>query len=244
MLRRHTIGMLVLLGCATVSGQPQPRATAKMINAAGATVGTAMLTPTIRGGVLINITLNGLPAGTHALHIHTVGKCAAPDFASAGPHFNPGMKEHGTANPKGSHAGDLPNVEFLGRGQDDVSIATGDVTLAPGPNSLFHPGGTALVIHANADDNKTDPAGMRAPASPAASLRRLARNDGDDVALDGRLGVLLNLRSASRDNHHAIVRPARAVLDPALGVSALEVTDRQQPVASAFSRRHVGECGT
>jgi hypothetical protein len=58
------------------------------------------------------------------------------------------------------------------------------------------------------------------------------------------LGVLLNLRSASRDNHHAIVRPARAVLDPALGVSALEVTDRQQPVASAFSRRHVGECGT
>jgi superoxide dismutase, Cu-Zn family len=159
MLRRHMIGMLVLLGCATVSGQPQLRATAKMINAAGATVGTATLTPTIRGGVLINITLNRLPAGTHALHIHTVGKCDAPDFASAGPHFNPEMKEHGTANPKGAHAGDLPNVEFLGRGQDDVSIATGDVTLAPGPNSLFHPGGTALVIHANADDNKTDPAG-------------------------------------------------------------------------------------
>ncbi len=160
MSRRHMILALALVGCAVLPGQAQERATATMINAAGATVGTATLTPTVRGtGVLINITLNGLPAGTHALHIHSVGKCDKPDFTSAGGHFNPGMKEHGTENPKGAHAGDLPNIELLGRGDDHVSMAVGGVTLAPGPTSLFHPGGTSLVIHASPDDNKTDPAG-------------------------------------------------------------------------------------
>ncbi len=160
MFCRHMIWTLALLGGATVAGQAPERATAKIIDSAGAIVGTAMLTPTVRGtGVLINITLNGLPAGTHALHIHSVGKCDTPDFMSAGGHFNPGMKEHGTANPKGAHAGDLPNIELLGRGDDHVSMAVGEVTLTPGPNSLFHPGGTALVIHAGPDDYKTDPAG-------------------------------------------------------------------------------------
>ena len=160
MVRPYLIWALALLGCTAVSVQAQERATANIINAAGETVGTATITPTVRGtGVLINITLKGLPVGTHALHIHSVGKCDKPDFTSAGGHFNPGMKEHGTANPKGAHAGDLPNIELLGRGDDHVSMAMGGVTLTPGPNSLFHPGGTALVIHANPDDNKTDPAG-------------------------------------------------------------------------------------
>jgi len=160
MFRDHMIWTLALLVCTAVSAEAQDRATAKMINTAGATVGTATITPTVRGtGVLINITLKGLPAGTHALHIHTVGKCDTPDFVSAGGHFNPGGKEHGTENPKGAHAGDLPNVEFLARGQDDVSMAVGGVTLGPGQNSLFHPGGTALVIHASPDDKKTDPSG-------------------------------------------------------------------------------------
>jgi Cu-Zn family superoxide dismutase len=160
MFRDHMIWSLALLVCTAVSIEAQERATAKMINTSGATVGTATITPTVRGtGVLINITLNGLPAGTHALHIHTVGKCDTPDFVSAGGHFNPEGKEHGTQNPKGAHAGDLPNVEFLARGEDHVSVAVGGVTFGPGPNSLFHPGGTALVIHASPDDNKTDPAG-------------------------------------------------------------------------------------
>jgi Cu-Zn family superoxide dismutase len=157
---RHVCWLPMLLALTISPAHAQERATANMINAAGESVGTATITPTVRGtGVLINITLHGLPAGTHALHIHTVGKCDKPDFTSAGGHFNPGMKEHGTENPKGAHAGDLPNVEFLARGDDHVSMAVGGVTLGPGPNSLFHPGGTALVIHASPDDNKTDPAG-------------------------------------------------------------------------------------
>ena len=160
MFRDHMIWTLALLVCTAVSAEAQEHATAKMINTTGATVGTATITPTVRGtGVLINITLNGLPAGTHALHIHTVGKCDPPDFVSAGGHFNPEGKEHGTENPKGAHAGDLPNVEFLARGDDHVSVAVGGVTFGAGPNSLFHPGGTALVIHASPDDNKTDPSG-------------------------------------------------------------------------------------
>ncbi len=164
MLRRHLIWSLLTLVCAIASAQAEERATAKIINSQGVVVGTATLTPTVRGtGVLINITLKGLPAGVHALHIHTVGKCEKPDFMSAGGHFNPGMKEHGTENPKGAHAGDLPNVEFLGRGDDHVSMAVGGVTLGPGPSSLFHPGGTALVIHANPDDYKTDPTGNAGP---------------------------------------------------------------------------------
>ena len=85
MFRDHMIWSLALLVCTAVSIEAQERATAKMINTAGATVGTATITPTVRGtGVLINITLNGLPAGTHAVHIHTVGKCDTPDFVSAG----------------------------------------------------------------------------------------------------------------------------------------------------------------
>ena len=109
------------------------------------------------------VTINGhfskLPPGTHAIHVHNVGTCTAPDFTSAGPHFNPGGKQHGTSNPNGAHAGDLPNFEVDAKGIGDVSFAVPDMTLRDGPNSLFHAGGTALVIHAAPDDNKTDPSG-------------------------------------------------------------------------------------
>lgn len=160
MFRRYVICIPVLLMSVSAFGQAPERATAKIINAAGATIGTATITPTVRGtGVLINITVTGLPVGRHALHVHTVGKCDRPDFMSAGGHFNPEMKQHGTQNPQGPHAGDLPDIEILGRGEDQASIAIGGMTLGAGPNSLFHPGGTALVIHANPDDNKTDPSG-------------------------------------------------------------------------------------
>jgi len=93
------------------------------------------------------------------VHIHNVSTCTAPDFTSAGPHFNPGAKQHGSGNPNGPHAGDLPNFEVDAKGVGDVSFAVPDITLGEGPNSLFHAGGTALVIHAAADDNKTDPSG-------------------------------------------------------------------------------------
>jgi Cu-Zn family superoxide dismutase len=157
---RNVLCLSMVLAAAPVFAQAAPRATATLKNAQGEEVGTATLAPTQRGtAVTINGTFSKLPPGTHAIHVHNVGTCTAPDFASAGPHFNPGGKQHGTANPNGHHAGDLPNFEVDAKGVGDVSFAVPDMTLGDGPGSLFHAGGTALVIHAAADDNKTDPSG-------------------------------------------------------------------------------------
>src|SRR5689334_7430714 len=150
---------LVLVSAAAFS-QTSPKAIATLKNAQGEEVGTATIANTIRGtAVTINATFSKLPPGTHAIHVHTVGNCTPPDFTSAGGHFNPGGKQHGSANPQGSHAGDLPNFEVDAKGNGTISFAVPDMTLNDGPTSLFRSGGTALVIHANADDNKTDPSG-------------------------------------------------------------------------------------
>ena len=159
MLRQLVCIPLVLIAAAA-SSQTPPTATATLTNAQGQELGTATIATTIRGtSVTINASLSKLPPGTHAIHVHTVGSCTAPDFTSAGAHFNPGGKQHGSANPQGSHAGDLPNFEVDAKGNATISFAAPDMTLNDGPNSLFQSGGTALVIHAAADDNKTDPTG-------------------------------------------------------------------------------------
>lgn len=131
---------------------------ADIFNSQGQKIGTATIHPS-GSGVRIDVVVSQLPPGMHGIHIHTVGKCEGPAFASAGGHFNPASKKHGKDNPEGPHAGDLLNIEVGADGSGKASLSDLNVTLGDGPNSLFHEGGTALVIHEKADDYKTDPAG-------------------------------------------------------------------------------------
>jgi Cu-Zn family superoxide dismutase len=133
-------------------------AQARLVDAQGKQVGTATFTPS-DGGVSVDATVSGIPQGKHGFHIHDAGKCEAPDFKSAGPHFNPTNRKHGHDNPDGAHAGDLPNIDVGQDGKGKASFVTKGVSLDEGPGSLFAGDGTALVVHANPDDGKTDPAG-------------------------------------------------------------------------------------
>jgi superoxide dismutase, Cu-Zn family len=126
----------------------------------GQDAGTATLTPDGKG-VKVKLNLTNLPEGEHALHVHQNAKCDGPDFKTAGPHFNPDKKEHGTKNPKGPHAGDMPiNLQVMADGTDHVSFVSDSISLKKdAPNWVFANGGTAFVIHAKADDMMTDPTG-------------------------------------------------------------------------------------
>ena len=151
---------VLLAGCASMSGAPATDNTARaeLRNAGGQPVGTATLTQ-VGSVVRVVVEAQGLPRGAHAVHVHSVGKCDPPDFASAGPHFNPMGRQHGALNSQGPHAGDLPNMEVGADGKGRLESTTELLSLGSGTTSVFDADGSSLVIHAAPDDFKTDPTG-------------------------------------------------------------------------------------
>ena len=157
-----TIGLttLALAACTNdrvETGMPVANAmsaTAMLRTASGAAVGRATAMD-VAGGIRYTIDASAMPPGTHGAHIHTTGRCDAPDFASAGGHWNPTAMKHGTMNPMGPHEGDLPNLIVGTGGRATLAVTVPGQTMA----QLLDADGAALVIHAGPDDLKTDPSG-------------------------------------------------------------------------------------
>lgn len=141
-----------------LTGAAKPGATATVSGPDGVAHGTVTVTETTKGLTFVYKAV-GLTPGEHGVHIHTTGQCEAPGFTTAGGHWNPTGKMHGSLNPMGPHAGDLPNLKVGKNGKGSVTFTVPGATLTTGEEALLDTDGAAFVVHAGQDDLKTDPAG-------------------------------------------------------------------------------------
>jgi Cu-Zn family superoxide dismutase len=167
------LAAFALAGC-TTGGLPvrsNNLAVANLASPDGKAIGTAAIAR--RGAdTMVVVTVTGQPGAVHGMHLHAVGKCEAPAFTSAGPHLNPGGHQHGKDNPLGAHLGDLPNVVIDSRGIGSITASLGqDSTAIDG--ALYDADGTAIVLHAAADDFRTDPSGNSGARIACGVINRL-----------------------------------------------------------------------
>ncbi|MBA3576920.1 MAG: superoxide dismutase family protein [Sphingomonas sp.] len=148
-----TLAATSLAGCAAVD-VPVAAPPVALINSTGQSIGTVVAAQT-SGGVTLKMNASGVAHGLHGVHVHAVGRCDTPGFESAGPHWNPADMKHGLNNPQGPHAGDLPNVTASSSGIVNETVVLAGSSLA----GLADADGSAVVIHATADDYVTDPSG-------------------------------------------------------------------------------------
>lgn len=149
---------LALAGCTTVDALPTDRVgEARLTFANGLPAGTVQL---LSNGTTVSVAAAavGLPAGEHGFHLHAIGQCEAPDFKGAGGHLNPGQATHGSLSSGGKHLGDMPNLTVSANrtGSTEVTLE-GDARAVL--EDIFDADGTAVVIHADPDDYRSDPAG-------------------------------------------------------------------------------------
>lgn len=154
-----TLALATGVAAGTAAATGASHAAARLIDATGQTIGWARLTEDASGQLHMNVQVDGLTPGRHGIHLHAVGACAGPTFASAGGHFNPLGAEHGLDNPAGAHAGDLPNLVVNDAGRGHLDAISHHATLSSGPVSLLDADGSAIVIHAHEDDQVTNPSG-------------------------------------------------------------------------------------
>jgi superoxide dismutase, Cu-Zn family len=186
----RTATLLVLTAALVMAGgairADAQSARAELKDAKGGEVGTVMFTES-DSGVRIEIDITRLAPGTHAFHLHEKGACDAPDFKSAGGHYNPTGKKHGFLHPEGPHAGDLPNITVGADSTLKMTMTTKLVTLEKGAKtSLLLEGGTAVVIHQGADDYLSQPAGAGGPRIACGVIAEVKAPGGDKKSKSGK----------------------------------------------------------
>lgn len=157
-LRRATITTLGLTALAASAFASEP-SSFPIIDNDGETIGSVAIR-SASGGVLLRVSLEGLPPGLHGMHFHAIGDCSPPaTFTHVGPHIDPDKRPHGYLHPQGPHEGNLPNLIVRADGSADVELYTHLVRLDGGPAALRDADGSALVIHAEPDDHRSQPIG-------------------------------------------------------------------------------------